>query len=204
MFDIIIIGAGAIGSFLARTLSQYESNVLVLEKENDVGNVTSMANSAIVHSGYAPVPGTKKARFNAEGNRMFPEICEELDVSFRQIGSLTVAIEEKQLSVLKELAERGKKNGVPTRMLTAEEVLAMEPNITKDVKGALLCPTAGIVNPFTLTAHAMENAIDNGVKLHLGEAVKAIKKINGGFQVDTDVATYEAKVVINAAGLYSE
>jgi glycerol-3-phosphate dehydrogenase len=204
MFDIIIIGAGAIGSFLARTLSQYESNVLVLEKENDVGNVTSMANSAIVHSGYDPVPGTKKARFNVEGNRMFPEICEELDVSFRQIGSLTVAIEEKQLSVLKELAERGKKNGVPTRMLTAEEVLAMEPNITKDVKGALLCPTAGIVNPFTLTAHAMENAIDNGVKLHLGEAVKAIKKINGGFQVDTDVATYEAKVVINAAGLYSE
>ena len=66
MFDVIIIGAGVVGSFVARSLSSYSLNTLVLEKETDVCNATSMANSAIVHSGYDPLPGTKKAFFNTE------------------------------------------------------------------------------------------------------------------------------------------
>ncbi len=204
MEDIIIIGGGAVGAFVARNLSRYELNVLVLEKENDVGDATSMANSAIVHSGYDPVPGTKKARFNVEGNRMFPQICDELDVEFDPVGSLTVALEDKQLDMLKDLAKRGEENGVPTKLLTGEEVKAMEPNINPEVKGALLCPTAGIVNPFTLTAHAMENALDNGVKLRLGEEVQSIQKRDGVFTVKTDKGEYQAKLVIDCAGVKSE
>ena len=204
MEDIIIIGGGAVGAFVARALSRYELKVLVLEKENDVGDATSMANSAIVHSGYDPVPGTKKARFNVEGNRMFPTLCEELDVEFDPVGSLTVALEDKQLDMLKELAERGKLNGVPTQLLSGEEVRAMEPNINPEVKGALLCPTAGIVNPFTLTAHAMENALDNGVKLSLGEEVLSIEKKDGVFILKTNKGVREAKLVINCAGVLSE
>ncbi|MBQ7242641.1 MAG: NAD(P)/FAD-dependent oxidoreductase [Bacilli bacterium] len=204
MKDIIIIGAGAIGAFLARNLSKYELNVLVIEKENDVGDATSMANSAIVHSGYDPVPGTNKARFNVEGNKLFPKICEELDVEFEQCGSLTVATEPKQLEMLKELARRGELNGVPTKLLTPEEVKALEPNITPEVQGALLCPTAGIVNPFTLVAHAFENALDNGVELALGTTVTAIRHENGHYQVQTDKGTFEAKVVINAAGVAAD
>ena len=91
MEDIIIIGGGVIGAFVARNLSRYKANVLVLEKENDVGDVTSMANSAIVHSGYDPVPGTKKAYFNVKGNAMFDDIARELDVSVQRVGSLTIA-----------------------------------------------------------------------------------------------------------------
>ena len=71
MYDIIIIGAGVTGSFIARELARYKLNVLVLEKDFDVGNETTAANSAIVHSGYDPVPGTLKAKLNVEGYRMF-------------------------------------------------------------------------------------------------------------------------------------
>lgn len=204
MNDIIIIGGGAVGAFVARNLARYELDVLVLEKENDVGDATSMANSAIVHSGYDPVPGTKKAKFNVEGNRLFPQICEELDVEFEACGSMTIALEDKQLSMLEDLKKRGEENGVPVQMLTGEEAKALEPNLSPETKGALLCPTAGIVNPFTLVAHAFENAIDNGVKLSLGEEVQAIEKKDGFWEIKTNKGIRQAKIVINCAGVASE
>lgn len=204
MNDVIVIGAGVIGAFVARNLSRYKLNALVIEKENDVGDVTSMANSAIAHSGYDPLPGSKKAFFNVKGNQMMPLVCEELDVNFGKVGTLTVATEDSQIKMLSDLKERAALNGVPTKILSASEVLKLEPNINPNVKGALLCPTGGIVNPFTLTAHAMENAIDNGVKLNLGESVLSIKKIDGGFLVTTNKSSYETKVVINCAGLHSD
>jgi glycerol-3-phosphate dehydrogenase len=203
MEDVIIIGAGAVGAFVARNLSRYKASVLVLEEQNDVGDVTSMANSAIVHSGYDPVPGTKKAYFNVKGNAMFPKLCEELDVEFEQNGSLTVALDDKQFAMLEGLQERAKENGVPTRLVLTEELLKMEPNLNPCVKGALFCPTAGIVNPFTLTAHAFENALDNGVKLRLGEKVVDIKEKDGVYSVKTTKGEYQAKMVVDCAGLHS-
>lgn len=204
MFDIIVIGAGVIGSFIARELSKYKIDVLVLEKENDVGNVTSMANSAIVHSGYDPVPNTLKARFNVEGNKMFPKICEDLEVEFSQIESLTVAIYDEQMKTLDDLALRSKQNGVDVELLSKDEVKKLEPNITDEVKGALLAKNAGIVNPFTLVSHVMENAVDNGVKLSLGEEVINIKKNDNGFIVKTNKSEYESKLIIDAAGIHSD
>lgn len=204
MFDIIIVGAGAVGTLLARRLSSYELNVLVIEKENDVGNVTSMANSAIVHSGYDPVPGTLKAKLNVLGNSMFPKLCEELDVHFGQIGSLTVATSDEQLSTLKELEKRSELNGVKVKILSEKEVKALEPNLSSDVKGALLAPTAGIVNPFTLCVHAMENACDNGVKLHLDEEVINFVNKGDSFIVKTNKGEYETKLVINCGGIHSD
>lgn len=205
MLDVLIIGAGAVGSFIARSLSRYELDILVLEKENDVGNVTSMANSAICHSGYDPLPGSRKAKFNVLGNRMMKKVCEELDVPFFGCGTLTIALEEGQIPLLKDLKNRGEMNGVPTELLTKEEVQKMEPNINPEVKGALFCPTGAIISPFELTAHAMENACDNGVKLHLDEEVVSITPLeNGAFLCKTNKGSYESKVVINAAGLHSD
>lgn len=204
MKDVIVIGAGAVGAFIARSLSRYEISVLVLEKENDVCDATSMANSAIAHSGYDPKPGTKKAKFNVLGNRMMKQVCLDLDVPFDMCGTLTIATEDSQISLLEELVARGKENGVPTKLLSAEEVKRMEPNINPAVKGALLCESGGIVNPFLLTAHAMENAIDNGVTLALNEEVTSIKESGGHFLVKTKEHAFEAKVVINAAGVHSD
>ena len=201
MYDVLIIGAGVTGCFIARELSRYNLNVLVLEKNNDVGNETTSANSAIVHSGYDPLPGSLKAKLNVEGNAMFDKVCEELDVKFKRIGSITVALDEKEVETLKSLQERAKQNGVETILLSKEELLEKEPKLSSNVVGGLLAPTAGIIDPFNLCVHLMENAIDNGVTLKLEEEVTSIKKENGIFIVNDK---YEAKLVINATGVMGD
>ncbi len=204
MLDVLIIGAGVSGAFIARKLARYELNVALFERENDVGDVTSNANSAIVHSGYDPVPHTLKALLNVRGNKMFDEISDELDVHFNRCGSLTVAVSDEQMQMLYDLEKRSAENGVPVKILTAEEVKKMEPNINPEVKGALLAPTAGVVDPFNLVVHTVENAVDNGVELHLSEPVTGIEDKGEYFLVKTNKDEYQSKVVINAAGLYSD
>ena len=169
MFDVIIIGAGVIGCSIARTLSKYNLNTLVLEKNSDVGDETSSANSAIVHSGYDPHPHTLKAKFNVLGNRLFPTLCKELDVEFEKIGSLTIASTIEEVEILNELKENGDANGVETRIIDRDELFKMEPFATKKAMKALYAADAGIVNPFELCVALMENAMDNGVKLYLNE-----------------------------------
>ena len=204
VYDICIIGAGITGSLIARELSRYKLKILVLEKENDVGNVTTNANSAIIHSGYDPVPGTLKAKLNVLGNAKYDQLTKELDVSFKRIGSLTVAVEDEQLKILEELKERSAQNGVDVKLLNHDEVIAIEPNITKEVKGALLAPTCGIIDPFNLCVHAMENAMDNGVELKLNSAVLAINKKDNNWEIHAKSGIYEAKVVINCAGNHAD
>jgi len=201
MYDVLIIGAGVTGCFIARELSKYNLNVLVVEKNNDVGNETTSANSAIVHSGYDPLPGSLKAKLNVEGNAMFDKVCEELDVSFKRIGSITVALDEKEVETLKSLQERAKQNGVETILLSKEELLEKEPMLSSGVVAGLLAPTAGIIDPFNLSVHLMENAIDNGVKLILEEEVTKITKENDIFIVNDK---YQAKIVINATGVMGD
>lgn len=202
-YDIIIIGAGVIGSQIARALSKYQEKVLVIEKNSDVGDETSKANSAIIHSGYDPKPGTLKAKYNVLGNKMFPKLCEELDVEFDKIGSLTIALDDEEMLKLYKLQELGKKNGVETEILTQEELFKIEPFVTKKAVGALLAKSAGIVNPFELCVALMENAIDNGVKLNLNEEVVEIS-YDDKYIVKTTKDTYKANIVVNAAGLYSD
>jgi len=206
MIDVIIIGAGVVGALTSRELAKYSLKVLVLDKENDVGNETTMANSAIVHSGYDPLPGTLKARFNVAGNAMFDELAEDLDFHFGRVGSLTLALSEEQIPVLLNLRKQARLNGVEVQLLTPEEALAMEPHLNPEVKGALYAESAGIVDPFNLTAHAMENAVDNGVELHLNETVIAIesKSENQTYVVKTDKHSYECKIVINCAGVFAD
>ena len=204
MKDVIIIGAGVTGALIARELAKYNLDVLVLEKESDVGNVTSSANSAIIHSGYDPKPGTLKARLNVKGAALYPALCDELDVSYSMCGTLTVIDDESQWPIYKELLERSKENGVVMEALSKEQLLELEPNITPNALGALYAKKAGIVNPFELVVNAMENAVDNGVQLHINEGVIDIKVKDNYFVVKTLKAEYETKVVINAAGLYSD
>lgn len=202
MNDVIIIGAGVCGCFIARDLSKYKLNILVLEKGDDVASGATMANSAIIHSGYDPLPSSKKAYFNVKGNLMYDKICKELDVSFKRIGSLTLAFSLEELEVLKELQKRGKENGVDCVILNKEEVLKLEPLISNEVVGALQAPTAGIINPFELCAHLMENACDNGVRIKLNEEVIGIEKNQECYKVITTSSEYYAKIVVNAAGVH--
>lgn len=201
--DCIIIGAGVVGASIARELSRYTLDTLVLEKEIDVGLGASGANSAIIHSGYDPIPGTLKAKLNVLGNEMYDLVADELSLQFKRIGSITIANNEEEIEILKELAKRSEENGVEYKLLNQEELFLIEPNITKTALMGLLCPTAGIINPFELVVHTMENAMDNGVKLNLGEEVVNIIKLDDGFKVITSKDEYLTKYVINASGVYS-
>ena len=140
MFDIIIIGAGVVGSMIARTLSKYKLDILVLEKENDVGNGASCANSAIIHSGYDPSPGSLKAVLNVRGNYLFDKVAEELDVEFIRNGSITLANTQEEVEILDSLVERAKLNGVDVKILNHDELKKIEPSITDQVIKGLLAP----------------------------------------------------------------
>lgn len=204
MYDVIIIGAGVIGSSVARELSKYKLNIIVLEKENDVCEGTTSANSAIIHSGYDPEPNSKKAYYNVLGNQMYTDICNDLDVSFQRNGSITIAIDDEEVKILDDLYERAKLNNVEVRLLSQEELFKMEPNITKKALKGLYAPTAGIINPFELNVALMENAMDNGVELSLNDEVLDIHYCNSAYEVYTNKGIYKAQYVINASGVYTD
>lgn len=204
-FDVIIIGAGVIGASVARYLSRNRVKCLVLEKHNDVGDETTNANSAIVHSGYDPLPGTKKAFFNVRGNKMMEGTCKELDVPFYKIGSLTVAFNDEEVEALDELLDRANKNGVSAKIVDHDELLKMEPNLNREAKKAIYCKDAGIVSPFSLCVNLMENAMDNGVELKLNSEVVDIKKDDDEYVVILKSGEkIKSKVVVNCAGLNSD
>lgn len=203
MYDVIIIGAGVIGASIARNLAQYKLKTLVLEKENDVCEGTSCANSAIIHSGYDPEPGSLKAILNVKGNAMYDKIASDLDVPFKRNGSITLALDQEEVEILNELYERGTKNGVEVHIIDKEDLPKYDEQITKKALKGLLAPTAGIISPFELNVALMENAMDNGVELSLQNKVLNIKKTANGFEVVAEKGTYEAKYVINATGVYS-
>ena len=205
MYDVIIIGCGVVGAACAYELSRYELSVAVLEKSNDVANGTSKANSAIVHAGYDPHPGTNMARLNVEGNRLMPELCRRLDVPFRQTGSHVLAFCEAELETLKTLYARGVENGVPgMKLLTGDEARAMEPNLSEAVCGSLWAPSAGVISPWELTLALIETAVRNGTELHLEAPVTALRQENGHFTAETPKGVFEAKYVMNAAGVHCE
>ena len=204
MYDVIIVGAGVIGASIARELAKYKLNILVLEKNSDVGDETSSANSAIVHSGYDPHPGTLKAELNVLGNEMFDKLCKELDVEFQRIGSLTVATNLEEADYLTKLYQNALLNGVDVEMVCCGKLHEMEPFITKKAIKALYAKTAGIINPFELVVALMENAMDNGVKLHLDEEVISIDNLDDLYLVKTKKDEYKTKVVVNCAGLNSD
>ncbi|MFA6627658.1 MAG: NAD(P)/FAD-dependent oxidoreductase [Bacilli bacterium] len=202
--DVIIIGAGVIGTSIARALSKYQMDILVIEKDNDVGDGSSCANSAILHSGYDPEPGSLKAKLNVLGNQMFDEVCRDLDVQIRRIGSITVASTDEEVDALGPLIKRAEQNKVPVQLLTREELLKIEPFLHSSVRYGLLAPTAGIINPFELTIASMENAMDNGASLHLCEEVIGISRVGNEFLVQTNKDQYKTTMVINCAGVYSD
>ena len=205
MYDIAIIGCGVIGAATAYALSRYEGKVVILEAENDVANGTTKANSAILHAGYDPEPGTQMARLNVEGVAMAKEICARLDVPYDQCGSLVLALAEAELPHLQHLYENGVANGVPgLRLLSAEETRAMEPNLSENVAGALYAPSAAIVSPWEFALAMAEVAVRNGVELRRSCPVTAIEKKDDGYVLSTPTGSVEAKYVINAAGVFAE
>lgn len=205
MYDVAIIGGGIIGCACAYTLSQYNLKVLLIEKENDICMGASRANSAIMHAGYDPKPGTLMAKLNVKGNAMSREICKNLSVSWSDCGSLVVALHDDDLPMLKTLYDRGIKNGVPDLEIWSKaKTLEKEPNLSPDIKGALWAPSAATVNPWEFGIAMAETAVLNACEIRRSFEVEGVKKENGAYVITSSDAEVSAKYVINAAGVYSD
>lgn len=207
MKDVIIIGGGVIGCGIARELARYQASVLLLERGNDVSVGTSKANSGIVHGGFDAKPNTLKAKYNVLGTAMFDELSQELDFPFRKNGSMVLCFDENQMDALTELYNRGIANGVKEMYILKgnEEIKKLEPHVSSQAVGALVVPTAGIVSPYEMTIAYAENAAVNGVEFRFLSDVTSIVKSGEAFTVTcADGYSEQAKIVINAAGVYAD
>lgn len=203
IYDVAVIGAGITGAMTAYMLAKYNVSAVVVEAADDVATGTTKANSAIVHAGYDPVPGTLKAKLNVRGCSMTEEIATSLGVHYKKCGSHVVAFDDDDMATLHKLLERGIKNGVPDlKLLDRDALRAAVPAITPDAVGSLYAPTAGVVCPYDLAIACCQNAAANGVEFIFNFNVAEAYDLAGVWSLRTaDGKSVEARFIVNAAGL---
>ena len=203
MYDIVIIGAGITGTVLARELSRYDLKIALIDKENDIADGATMANSAIVHTGYDPEDGTMKARMNPEGCRLYKQLCEELGCKYKVTGAYVAACCAEEEAHLDILAARADSRGIPYNTLTGDEARAQEPNLSDDVTRVLDFYTTAVIYPWEVAIACAEVAVEGGAELYLNSPCTGIEKTAGGYIVSTPDRKLETKLVVNAAGVYA-
>ena len=205
MYDVAIIGAGIIGCACAYTLSKYDLDIVMLEKENDVCLGATRANSAIIHAGFDPEPNTLTGTLNAKGNIMCRELSRKLSVKFEDVGSFVTAFDEEEEETLKVLLQRGIDRALPgIKIISGDEAREMEPNLSKDVKSVLYAPSAAIINPWEFGIAMAQVACVNGTSIKFDFEVTGIQKNKNGYTVISGDDRIEAKYVINCAGVYAD
>ena len=178
--DVAIVGAGVAGCCVARECARFALKVAVFEAGLDVADGATRANSGIVHAGYDPKPGTRKARYNVEGAKLYPQWARELGFPYINNGSMVLAFTEDELEAVRELRERGEKNGVEgLRVIGAQELRELEPNVSSEALGALLVPAGAICDPYQVAFRAAENAARNGVEFNFSSKVVGIESAQG-------------------------
>lgn len=204
--DVLVIGGGVIGCAISRELAKWDISLLLVEKEADLAMHTSSRNAGMVHAGFEPSPGSKKAYFNVRGNILYSKVTAELDVPFRRCGS-NLLYARKWLKLFGPVLKgRAHKNGVEgVYFLSKEELKRLEPAVTDNVTGALHLSMTGIVSPYKMTIAYAENAVMNGAEVSLDTIVLSMEQSQGKIQaVITNRGKIYPKVVINAAGVYAD
>ncbi len=206
MFDVVVIGAGVVGGLVARELTKYKLDVVIVEANSDVAMGATRANSAIVHAGFDAKEGTLKAKLNVKGSLMMEEVASALGVKYKRNGSLVVGFNDEDKATLLSLKERGEKNGVKgLSVIDRDELLKLEANIGEGVTCALRAETGAIICPYELCLAAVGNAMDNGASLELDFKVTAIERQDGCYSVKAENGREVlAKYVVNCAGVYSD
>lgn len=204
--DVMIIGGGVIGCSIARELTKYQLNVLLVDKESDVAMQASSRNDGMIHPGIASHPGTLRGEMNVRGNAMYTKICKDLSIPFERWSNL-ILYSDRFFGFASSFvfAEREKKLGIEGRKISLEKLREIEPNITDKAIGAFEFPSSGVLSPYKLTVAFAENAVENGAKVSLDTIVTGIT-VEGGkiTAVKTNRGTVRPKAVINASGTFSD
>jgi glycerol-3-phosphate dehydrogenase len=206
VYDVAVIGAGVIGAAIARQLSSYKLQVVLLEKEADACFGVSKANSGIIHGGFHHGPDALKARLEIMGNMMYDRLQKELGFPFRRCGILVAALNEEEMKAVGKLYENGVRNKIiGIELAGRERMLALEPHLNPDVVGGLYAPSGGVIEPYRFVFALIENAQDNGVELLTGFEVKEAQQAGGTFAIaSADGRLVRARYAVNAAGLYAD
>jgi len=201
--NVLVIGAGVIGCAIARELAKFKIKTVLLEKEPDVGSGVSKGNSGVLHTGLYYPKGSLKARLCVEGRLMFPELANQLYVPYKFCGKHVIARTEEELEDLESLKAVGVGNGAKeVTIISGKELKEREPHL--DALYALYSPVAGIIPPYLFTIALAENALSNGVKIHVNAEVSAIRQVNSGYKVTTNQGVFYADFVVNSAGLFAD
>jgi glycerol-3-phosphate dehydrogenase len=204
----IIIGAGAVGSAIARELSRYDLKVVLLESNSDVGMGTSKASTAIWHTGFDAKPGSLEATLMHRSYPLMEAFMQEVGSPFERSGGLLIAWNQEQLDTLPTLLEKAHKNGVTNvHLISKEEVYQREPHLGEGALGGVFVPGEGILCTFTIPLACATQAVVNGVTLKLNFQVKSVEpgqRKGDGYRISSNGETIQARWVINSAGLYSD
>ncbi|MET9109288.1 FAD-dependent oxidoreductase, partial [Streptomyces zhihengii] len=205
LHDVVVVGAGVVGSAIARQLAHHRLTTAVLDAGDDVGTGTSKANTAILHTGFDAVPGSLEARLVREGQRRLAAYAAESGIPVEPVGALLVAWDEEQLDALPGLAAKARRNGChDTRILGAAATYAREPQLGPGALGSLEVPGESVICPWTTTLAYATQAVRAGVGLHLNCRVHQVISRPDHHELITGRGPLRARYLVNAAGLHAD
>jgi glycerol-3-phosphate dehydrogenase len=209
--DVLIAGAGVVGTAIARTLAQYDLSCVITDAGNDVGTGTSKANTAILHTGFDAVPGSLEGRLVSRGAALLRAYAGQAGIPVERTGALLIAWNAEQLAELPGIADKARSNGYrAARPMTAAEVYSLEPHLGPGALGALEIPDESIVCPWTTPLAFATEAVRAGVRLLLRTRVTGVRTDDGEqpsqacHHVLTTSGTLHCRWLVNAAGLGSD
>ncbi|MGP3633091.1 NAD(P)/FAD-dependent oxidoreductase [Streptomyces sp. 24-1644] len=204
-YDVTVIGAGVVGTAIARELARYRLSTALVDASHDIGNGTSKANTAILHTGFDAVPDSLEARLVREGRHLLAAYAAETGIPVERVGALLIAWDGEQLAMLPTLLAKAERNGYhAARMLDAEELAAREPHLGPGALGALEIPDESIICPWSTPLAYATQAVRAGVHLHLDCRVQHIADDRGTHLLTTSRGTLRTRYLVNAAGLYAD
>ena len=205
VYDVAVVGAGAVGSAIASALTRQGARVVMIEATGDVGAGTSKANTAIWHTGFDAKPGTLESRLVARGHRLLMERADTFGWAIEPIGAVLVAWDEEQLGRLDAIIEQAEANGYTrAHAMTTSDVYAAEPHLGPGVRGGVAIPDEGLLDPWTITLAMATDAVGNGATLLLDAPVTAARRTPAGWALTTPRGEIVCTWLVNAAGLGSD
>ena len=176
VFDFAIIGAGVVGTAIAREITKYTSSVILIDVLDDVGAGTSKANTAILHTGFDMKPGTLESKLVSRGYKLLLDYSRENGICIEELGAILVAWNETELNELQNIKSSASKNGYhQTKLLSAAQVYELEENLAAGALGGLLIPDEFIIDPWSVSVAFATQAVNAGAKLQLNAKVEKIK-----------------------------
>jgi glycerol-3-phosphate dehydrogenase len=203
--DVVIIGAGVVGTAIARTIAGYELTCVLVDAAGDVGTGTTKANTAILHTGFDTVPGSLESRLLRRGSGLLHDYARRAGIPVERTGALVVAWTDEQEAALPGIVGKAHRNGcLDVRLMATADLYRAEPELGPGARGAVQVPGESIICPWTTPLAYATEALREGVRLRLGTRVTGVRSDVRGHQVATTGGALRCHWLINAAGLESD